>query len=388
MNAAQRLLGLKPSVIREMTRLAQQFDAVNMAQGFPEFSPPASVLEAATAAILGGQNQYSITWGAPALRRALAAKYHRLYDLPVDPETDVTVACGVTEAIIAALLALVNPGDAVVVLEPAHENYLPGISWSGGRPVWVAMRPPDFALDEAALRAAFSQRPRAIILNSPQNPSGRVLTRGELGLIADLCRRHDTIAITDEIYEHILYDGRAHVPLATLPGMAERTVTISGLGKTYAATGWRIGWIVAPPELSAAVRTVHDYLTICAPTPLQAAAAVAVELDRSFYTELAARYDQCRATMLSILAEAGFVARPPEGAYYILADFSPIRPDLDDVSFTRWLTETRQVAVVPGSSFYHDPALGQRYVRFAFPKRQETLELARQRLRRIAIGSE
>ena len=332
------------------------------------------------AALQTGGNQYSITWGTRALRQAIAASYARFYGLAPDPETEVTVTCGVTEAVIAALLGLINPGDRIIVLEPAHENYAPGISWAGGVPLWVPIAPPDFQLDEARLRAAFAQRPRAIILNTPQNPSGRVLDVQTLGRIAALCREYDVLAITDEIYEHIVYPPHRHVPLATLPGMAARTVTISGLGKTYAATGWRIGWIVAPPALSAPIRTVHDFLTICAPTPLQAAAAAALALGDEFYAELVQRYAACRDRMLDMLHAAGFRAAPPEGAYYVLADFTPLRPDLDDVAFTRWLIAERRIAVVPGSSFYHDPALGRNTVRFAFPKTDATLDLVARRL--------
>jgi aspartate/methionine/tyrosine aminotransferase len=256
------------------------------------------------------------------------------------------------------------------------------------------LSPPDFTLDEARLRAAFAQRPRAIIVNTPHNPTGRVFSREELSLVADLCAKYDTIAITDEIYEHIIYDGRQHVPPATLPGMAERTITTSGLSKTYAATGWRVGWVVAPPPLSNAVRTVHDFLTICAPTPLQEAAAIALALPDDYYAELARAYTARRDKMMAILEEAGFRAPPPEGSYYVMADFSAVRPDLadaggvsggargqeSDVAFARWLTVEKKVAVVPGSSFYHDPALGRRLVRFAFPKRLETLEEAGRRL--------
>jgi aspartate/methionine/tyrosine aminotransferase len=392
MHPAQRLTGMTESVIREMTRLAEKHEALNLSQGFPDFDPPPQVVAAAAEALRSGYNQYAVTWGSARLRVALAGKYDRWYGMAVDPETDVTTTCGVTEAIIAALLGVVDPGDRVVVLEPAHENYLAGVLFAGGKPIWVPLSSPDFVLDEARLRAAFAQRPKAIIINTPHNPTGRVFTREELGLIARLCIEYDTIAITDEIYEHILYDGREHVPLATLPGMAERTITTSGLSKTYAATGWRVGWVIAPPALSNAVRTVHDFLTICAPTPLQEAAAVALGLPDTYYAELAQAYAARRDRMMAILEDSGFRAAPPEGAYYVMADFSDVRPDLagyarglqegqgDDVAFARWLTIERKVAVVPGSSFYHDPVLGRKLVRFAFPKRLETLEEAGRRL--------
>ena len=381
MRAAGRLTGLTESVIREMTRLAEAHGAINLSQGFPDFDPLPPVLAAAVEALKSGYNQYAITWGSARLRTALADKYARQYGMQVDPETEVTITCGVTEAVIAALLAVVDPGDRVVILEPAHENYLPGVLFAGGKPLWVPLPPPDFALDESRLYAAFAQHPRAIILNTPHNPTGRVFTPSELSLIADLCARYGTLVITDEIYEHILYDGRQHIPPATLPNIAEQTITIGGLGKTYAVTGWRVGWVIAPSALSKAVRTIHDFLTICAPTPLQEAAAVALELPGDYYADLIRDYTARRERMMSILQESGFRAAPPEGAYYVMADFSPLRPDLDDVSFARWLTVERKVAVVPGSSFYHDPTLGRRLVRFAFPKRLETLEEAGRRLR-------
>lgn len=392
MHPAQRLAGLTESVIREMTRLAQKHDALNLSQGFPDFDPPPKVLTAAAQALQSGNNQYAVTWGSARLRVALADKYMRYYGMAVDAETDITITCGVTEAIVAALLGVVDPGDRVIILEPAHENYLPGVLFAGGEPVWVTLSPPDFRLDEARLRAAFAQRPRAIIVNTPHNPTGRVFTPDELSLIGRLCVEYDTVAITDEIYEHIIYDGREHCPLATLPGMAQRTITTSGLSKTYAATGWRVGWVVACPRLSNAVRTVHDFLTICAPTPLQEAAAVALALPDSYYAELLWTYTARRDRMMTILEEAGFQAAPPEGAYYVMADFSAIQPDVAmppgslsgqasrDVAFARWLTVERKVAVVPGSSFYYDPKLGQDLVRFAFPKRLETLAEAARRL--------
>jgi aspartate/methionine/tyrosine aminotransferase len=392
MHPAQRLTGLTESVIREMTRLAEKHKALNLSQGFPDFDPPPQVLAAAAEALRSGYNQYAVTWGSARLRAALADKYDRWYGMAVDAETDVTITCGVTEAIIAALLGVVDPGGGVIILEPAHENYLPGVLFAGGKPIWVPLSSPDFALDEAGLRAAFARRPRAIIINTPHNPTGRVFTREELGLIAELCVEHDAIAITDEIYEHILYDGRKHVPLATLPGMAERTITTSGLSKTYAATGWRVGWVIAPPALSNAVRTVHDFLTICAPTPFQEAAAVALGLPDAYYAELAQAYTARRDRMMAILEDSSFRAAPPEGAYYVMADFSAVQPNPaeyprnlhrgqgDAVTFARWLTIEKKVAVVPGGSFYHDPALGQNLVRFAFPKRLETLEEAGKRL--------
>lgn len=381
MHAAQRLSHLTESVIREMTRLAQQHQALNLSQGFPDFDPPAEVLAAANAAMSDGYNQYSITWGSPHLRRQVAEKYTRWYGLAVNPDTDVTITCGVTEAMIAALLSLVNPGEEVIIIDPSHENYVAGVLFAGGQPVWVSLRPPGFELDEAELRAAFARQPRAVILNTPHNPTGRVFSRETLELVAKLCIEHNTVAITDEIYEHIVYDSRVHIPIATLPGMAERTITVSGLTKTYAATGWRVAWAIAPPNLSNPLRTVHDFLTICAPTPLQEAAVTALTLPEAYYDELIRAYHARRDKMMAILEEAGFHAWTPEGAYYVLADYSTLQPDMDDVTFARWLTIEKKVAVVPGSSFYRgNAALGRALVRFAFPKRLETLEEARRRL--------
>lgn len=377
---AGRLANLNPSIIREMTRLAYEHGAINLSQGFPEFSPPREVITAVTEAIASRQNQYSITWGIPALREALAEVYQRWYGLTFDPYSDITVTCGVTEAIIATLFSLLDKGDKVIVLEPAHENYRPGIAWAGGEGIWVPLRAPEFALNEDDLRSAFAQNPKAIILNSPHNPTGRVFSRAELQLVADLCQQYDVIAITDEIYEHILYDGREHIPLATLPGMFERTITTSGLSKAYSATGWRIGWVVAPPHLSNGVRMVHDYLTICAPTPLQVGAVAALNLPDSYYEKLRTRYHGCRARMMEVLQSAGFTAQAPEGSYYVMADFSGIRPGDTATEFAHWLTREKKVAVVPGHSFYRAPNLGQNLVRFAYPKHPATFDEVIRRL--------
>ncbi len=387
MQPAQRLATLTESVIRDMTRLALQHEAINLSQGFPDFDPPRPVVEAAAQALREGHNQYTITWGIPPLRAEIAKKYNKWYGMVVDPDTQITVTCGVSEAIIAALMATVNPGDGVIIIDPSHDNYLPGVTFAGGQPVWVSLRPPTFELDEAELRAAFAQKPRAILLNTPQNPSGRVLKREQLQVIADLCIEHDTIAITDEIYEHILYDGREHIPLATLPGMAERTITISGLTKTYATTGWRVAWAVASPVLANALRTVHDFVTICAPAPLQHGAVVALQLPDDFYASVLEDYHQRRDKMMAVLEETGFKALPPEGAYYVMADYSALQSKKDakkdDFAFAKWLTTEKRVAVVPGNSFYRgDPTLGQGTVRFAFPKQLETLEAAKERLLR------
>jgi aminotransferase len=381
MYSAQRLSTLTESVIRDMTRLAIKHEAINLSQGFPDFDPPPAVLAAAANAIHNGYNQYAITWGSPRLRAQIAQTYGRWYGMSINPDTDVTVTCGVTEAIIAALLGLVNPGEKVIIIDPSHENYVAGVRFAGAEPVFVNMKPPRFDLDEAELRAAFVQRPKAIIFNTPHNPSGRVFSRETLQLIADLCIQYDTIAITDEIYERILYDGRQHLPIATLPGMAERTITTSGLTKTYAVTGWRVAWAIAPAHLSQPLRTVHDFVTICAPTPLQEAAVTALTLPDSYYEEMAQAYHLRRDKMMAVLEEAGFRTAAPEGAYYVMADYSALQPEMDEMTFARWLTTTKKVAVVPGSSFYRgNPALSRGWVRFAFPKRLETLEEARRQL--------
>ncbi|HET8646334.1 MAG TPA: aminotransferase class I/II-fold pyridoxal phosphate-dependent enzyme, partial [Vicinamibacteria bacterium] len=308
------------SVIREMTRLANLHGAVNLSQGFPDFAAPEEVKEAARRAVTSDINQYAITWGARSLRQAIARKFERLYGVPVDPEREVTVTCGSTEAMIATLLAVLNPGDEIVAFEPFYENYGPDAILSGAVPRFVPLRPPDWAFDPDQLAAAFSDRTRAIIVNTPQNPTGKVFTREELETVAELCRRHDALVITDEIYEHILYDGTTHVPMATLPGMRERTVTINGMSKTYSVTGWRVGWAIAPAVLTSAIRKVHDFLTVGAAAPLQEAGAVALDLPDSYYTALARGYDERRQRLIPILERAGFRVFRPRGAYYVMTE--------------------------------------------------------------------
>jgi aspartate/methionine/tyrosine aminotransferase len=378
---AHRATTFTESVIREMTRIANQYDAINLAQGFPDFAMPAPLKEAACAAIQGDINQYAITWGAPALRLAIAEKYRRWYDLEIDPEREITVTCGATEAMAATFLALVNEGDEVVVLEPFYENYGPDAILAGAKPVFVPLEPPAWRLDPDRLRRAVGTRTKAIVVNTPHNPTGRVLTREEISLIARLCQEHDAWLITDEIYEHIRYAGAHHVA-ATWPGMRARTVTISGLSKTFSCTGWRLGYAVAPPEATSAIRKVHDFLTVGAPAPLQAAAAVALAFDADYYNRLALEYRARRDLLTAALAEAGFTFTVPEGAYYVLADFSALSDEPDD-TFARWMAREVGVAAVPGSSFYHTPELGRRLVRFAFCKRLETLEQAAGRLATI-----
>jgi aminotransferase len=377
-HTAERASTFKESVIREMTRVSNQHGAINLAQGFPDFAMPEPMKDAACAAIHGDINQYAITWGTPALRLAIAEKYRRWYDMDADPDREITVTCGATEAMAAVFLALVDPGDEVIVFEPYYENYGPDAILAGAKPVFVPLEGLDWKLDPDKLRAAFSDRTRAIVVNTPHNPTGRVFTREEISLIAELCQKHDAIAITDEIYEHIRYAGGHHV-LATWPGMRERTVTISGLSKTFSCTGWRLGYAVAPFEMTSPIRKVHDFLTVGAPAPLQAAGAIGMAFGPDYYNEMALEYRERRDLMVSALDEAGFKFYSPEGAYYILADFTAIS-DLRGVEFALWLAKEIGVATVPGTSFYREPKLGEHVTRFAFCKKRETLEKAAERL--------
>ncbi len=370
------------SVIREMTRLAAAHGAVNLAQGFPDFGCPQELKDAAKAAIDADVNQYAITWGAQDFRQAIAAKTARTYPgWEIDPETSVCVTCGSTEAMVAAMLALVDPGEEVIVFTPFYENYGPDAILSGATPRYVELHKPDWGIDEAELRAAFNDRTRAIIVNTPHNPTGKVFRRDELELIAELCERHDVLCFTDEIYEHIHYLGPGgHIPPATVPGLEERTVTINALSKTYAVTGWRVGWTIAPPALTGAIRKVHDFLTVGAAAPLQAGGVAALGLPASYYERMAQDYRERRDLLCGVLDQTGFTFRPPDGAYYVLCDSTAVDPDGDDVGLARRLVEHIGVAAVPGSSFYPDPALGRRTIRFAFPKRLETLRAAADRL--------
>jgi aminotransferase len=352
---------------------------VNFAQGFPDFSTDVRILEAAEKALRDGFNQYATTWGAPQLRQAVARKQSAAWGREVDPDTEVTVSCGATEAMIAAMLAAVDPGDEVIVFEPFYENYGPDCILSGAVPRYVTLRGDDWSFDEKELRRAFSRKTRAIVVNTPHNPTGKVYTQAELEMIAELCVEHDAIAITDEIYEHLVYRGR-HISLAMLPGMRERTITISGASKTYSVTGWRIGWLIAPPELSAGIRKVHDFLTVGAAHPLQVAIATALELPPSFYVELLGDYAERRDAIVGGLRECGFEVRAPDGAYYVMAGIEKFGFD-NDVEFARHLIEKAAVATVPASSFYHEPAKGRHQVRFSFPKKIETIERGLQALR-------
>ncbi len=380
--AAERVQHFTESVIREMTRWAQQYGAINLAQGFPDFPAPEALKEAAVRAIREDYNQYAITWGSPRLRAAIAEKYQRFYRMEIDPERHITVCCGATECMIATLLALLNPGDEVIIFEPFYENYGPDTWISGAKPVYVPLRPPSWTFDPDELRRAFSGRTRALILNTPHNPTGHVFSEEELRYIAELCQRHNVYVITDEIYEHIVYDGHRHIPIATLPGMWERTVTISGMSKSYAVTGWRIGWCIAPADLTDAIRKVHDFLTVGAPAPLQEASVVALQFPISYYEQMRADYDRRRRLLVEALEELGFEAWWPQGAYYVMTDFRAFG-DEDDTAFAMRLVREIGVAVVPGSSFYAYPDRGRTQVRFAFCKREETLREAVARLQRL-----
>lgn len=372
------------SVIREMTRqflLRGDRPGVNLAQGFPDFPAPQAMKDAACRAIESDINQYAVTWGAPALRTAIAEKTERVYGVRPDPDREITVTCGATEAMIAALMAVVDPGDEVIVFEPFYENYGPDAILSGAQPRFVTLREPDWAFDPDELAAAFNDRTRAIIINTPNNPTGKVFSRDELIMIGALCCRWDVVAVTDEIYEHIVFEGE-HVRMADIPGMDERTITISGLSKTYSATGWRIGWLIAPPEATSAIRKVHDFLTVGAAAPLQQGAAAALAFPREYYANLGEMYRGKRDMLASTLINAGFRVFPPRGAYYIMTDIASLGWT-NDVEFARWLIDEIGVAVVPGSSFYRHPELGKTKVRFCFCKRPETLSLAAELISRI-----
>ncbi len=375
------------SVIREMTRQAMLHGAVNLAQGFPDFPAPAEIKRAAQEAVAADLNQYAITWGAKSLRNAIARQMQEWQEIAVDPEKQITVCCGSTEAMISTLLAVCNKGDEVVIFEPFYENYGPDSVLSGAKPVFVKLHPPatqddEWTFDERELRAVFHHQTKAIILNTPNNPTGKVFTRGELELIRDLCVEFNVLAITDEIYEHILYDGTQHISMASLEGMSERTVTINGLSKSYSVTGWRVGWAVGPPAITNAIRKVHDFLTVGAPAPLQEAGAAALGLPPAYYENLADGYKARRDRLVPALTHAGFRCFRPRGAYYVMTDISAFG-FADDVAFTKYLVKEIGVAAVPGSSFYNDPRDGAKQVRFAFCKRDATLDEAGQRLSKL-----
>ncbi len=382
MTNAKRTQTFSESVIREMTRVANQYGAVNLSQGFPDFPMPDAMKEAACAAIRSDVNQYAITWGSKSLRDAIAGKYARRYGMTVDPERELTVACGATEATASVFLALFNPGDEVIIFEPFYENYGPDAILCEAKPVFVPLVAPDWHFDADLLRAAITNRTRAIVLNSPHNPSGHVFSRAEMQTIADIAIERDLIVITDDPYEYIIFEGE-HIPMATLPGMADRTVTISSLSKTFSITGWRLGYAIASAERSTAIRKVHDFLTVGAPAPLQDAAAIGYSFDESYYQKLADDYKQRRDFLGAPLRDAGFSFAQPAGAYYFFADFTALSSD-DDVTFAKWMAREIGVATVPGSSFFRPGAPeGRKYVRFAFCKQRSTLEKAVEKLARL-----
>jgi aspartate/methionine/tyrosine aminotransferase len=370
------------SVIREMTRLSDLHGGVNLSQGFPDFSAPEAVKAAAIAAIEDDVNQYAVTWGARPLREAVAREFTRRYGLSVAADEQVTVCCGSTEAMMSTMMAVIDPGDEVVVFEPFYENYGPDAILSGATPRYVTLHEPDWRFDPDELAAAFNDRTRAIIINTPNNPTGKVFSREELETIASLCLKWDAIAISDEIYEHIVYDGHRHVPIATIAGMADRTVTINGLSKTYSVTGWRVGWTISPPTLTGAIRKVHDFLTVGAPAPLQEAGTVALGLPDQYYIDLAEKYRRLRDALLDVLERRRFTCYKPYGAYYIMTDIASFGFG-DDVEFARYLVKDVGVAAVPGSSFYKNAAKGRTKLRFCYCKREETLREADRRLEKL-----
>ncbi len=373
------------SVIREMTRLNQLYGGVNLSQGFPDFPAPQAIKDAARDAIAADVNQYAVTWGARPLREAVAREFTRRYGVPIVADEQVTVCCGSTEAMMATMMAIIDPGDEVIVFEPFYENYGPDAILSGATPRYVTLHEPTWAFDPDQLAAAFNEKTKAIIINTPNNPTGKVFSREELETIAALCRKWDAIAISDEIYEHIVYDGERHIPIATIEGMADRTITLNGLSKTYSVTGWRVGWTISPPSLTGAIRKVHDFLTVGAAAPLQEAGAVALGLPDEYYARLAADYRRRRDTCLELLERHHFTCYKPLGAYYIMTDIAAFGFS-DDVEFARYLVKDIGIAAVPGSSFYSDPALGRTKLRFCFCKRDETLAEADRRLDKLVAA--
>lgn len=395
---SQKSMQLTESVIREMSREAAKYNAVNLGQGFPDFAAPDDVKRKAMEAIAADHNQYAITWGVKSFRDAIAEKTRRFLGLDVDPESEITVTCGSTEGMIAGMLACIDEGEEVVLFEPFYENYAPDVILSDAKPVHVPLyqnEKGDFYFERDELRAAFNERTKAIIICNPNNPTGKVFTRDELEFIADLCKEFDALCFTDEIYEHIIYRGEReagqmtmetrnlkHISMATIDGMQERTVVVNSLSKTYSVTGWRVGYCIAPPEITNAIRKVHDFLTVGAANPLQHAGAYALSLPEKYYKELQKEYQRKRDFIVPVLQNAGFKCGAPQGAYYVMTDISNFGFE-NDVEFTKYLIREIGVAVVPGSSFYHDKALGAQKVRFCFCKKDETLEAAAERLQKL-----
>jgi aspartate/methionine/tyrosine aminotransferase len=380
---SERTSRFTESVIRDMTRQAIRYGAINLAQGFPDFAAPDLIKKAAHEAIDADLNQYSITWGAKPLRNAIAERYRKAYGIELDPEREITVVCGATEGMIASLLGTVNAGDEVIVFEPFYENYTPDIQLCGGVRKTVKMRAPDWSFDRDELRAAFSPKTKAIIINTPNNPSGKVFSREELEFIGSLCQEFDALIITDEIYEYITYDGAKHVPAITLPGLRERSILVNSMSKTFSVTGWRVGWVIASPELTDSVRKVHDFLTVGAASPLQQASAVALAAGEDYFDHLSHDYQARRDRMLSVLDAAGLPYRKPDGAYYVMCDISGLGFS-DDFAFARHLLENVGVIGVPASSFYSDRSEGSQQMRFCFCKKFETLDAAGERLTKLA----
>ena len=380
---SQKAQQFTESVIREMTRLALRHGAVNLAQGFPDFPAPAEVKEAAVRAVQADINQYAITWGAREFRRAIAERFEKDSGLAIDPEREITVCCGATEAMIASLLAIVDPGEEVVVFEPFYENYGPDAIISGAVPRFVPLRPPHWTFDPEELASAFNERTRALILNTPNNPTGKVFTQEELETIAGIVKRSGAFVVTDEIYQYLVYEGRRHISMASLPGMRERTITINSMSKTYSVTGWRVGYAIAPPEITEAIRKMHDFLTVGAAAPLQQAGITALRIEEDYYHKLREDYLKRRNRLLTALEKAGFKCFKPYGAYYIMTDISRFG-FADDIAFTRHLIEQIGVAAVPGSSFYRDRSLGSQQVRFTFCKKEATLDEAARRLEKLS----
>jgi aminotransferase len=381
---SERTKNFTESVIREMTRRALQAGATNLSQGFPDFAAPEELKRAAAEAIASDQNQYSITWGAKPFRDAIAAKYRRVYDLDFDPEREITVCCGATEGMIASMLAVLNPGDEVVVFEPFYENYNPDTQLCGAQTRYVTLHPPDWHFDPDELRRAFSPRTKGIVLNTPNNPTGKVFSLEELTFIAGLCQEFDALAFTDEIYEHILYDGAVHIPMTSLPGMRERTILVNSLSKTYSVTGWRVGWVIAPPDLTDSIRKVHDFLTVGAAAPLQQAGVCAMSMGPEYYRDLADKYAARRNHLMSALECAGFHCFIPRGSYYVMTDISGFGVR-DDLEFASYLIDNIGIAAVPGSSFYSQKGGGSQQIRFCFCKKYETLEVARQKFSKLPV---
>ncbi len=382
------------SVIREMTRQAMQYGAINLAQGFPDFAAPEAVKAAAQKAIQDDINQYAITWGAKSFRDAIAEKMKETLEMAIDPEREITVCCGATECMMSTMLALINPGDEVIIFEPFYENYGPDVIISGATPRFVKLYPPSkdttletWQFNPRELEAAFNRHTKAIVINTPNNPTGKVFTREELQFVAELCCRWDSMAITDEIYEHILFDGSHHTSMISLEGMKERTILINGMSKTYSVTGWRVGYVVAPAEITDAVRKMHDFVSVGAAAPLQEAGATALRFPKSYYEEMSAAYLHRRNRMLGILERAGFRCFKPFGAYYIMTDISAFG-FRDDLEFAEFLVREVGIAAVPGSSFYNNPRDGKDYLRFAFCKTEQTLNAADENLSRIGSRME